>query len=299
MLPDRAAIGRRRVLALGALAIPAMVAGCGHRSAGVTGHPAPVSAEGPPPATFLTRPSTTTSAAPATVVDAARYAGQVPQQWGTDLPGIESTLTRPADGTRTMALTLDACGGAHGSSLDTRVLEVLAEYAIPATVFLNERWIRANLAETERLVANPLLRVENHGSVHVPLSVTGRAAYGIAGTVNAAGVIEEIESNRELLRSLGVESTWFRAGTAHYDEVAVSIARDLGVRLAGFTVNADFGATATAAVVEAQVLAAPDGAIVLAHVNQPTSGTASGLRSALSALVNSGVRFRHLDGAVL
>ncbi|WP_261380044.1 polysaccharide deacetylase family protein [Rhodococcus rhodochrous] len=201
-------------------------------------------------------------------------------------------------GARTIALTLDACGGAHGSNVDRQVLDVLAEYAIPATVFLNERWIRANLVETEHLIANPQLRVENHGSTHVPLSVTGRAAYGIAGTVSAAEVIDEIESNRELLRSLGVESTWFRAGTAHYDDVAVSIAHDLGVRLAGFTVNADFGATATAAVVEKQVLSAQDGAIVLAHMNQPTSGTAAGLRSALSVLVSSGVRFAHLDGGV-
>lgn len=296
MLPDRATIGRRRVLALGALAIPAVVAACDRGRAAVSGSPVAVSTAGLPPAAPLARPSATASTAPTLAVDAGRYAGQVPQRWGTDLRGVESSLTLPANGTRTMALTLDACGGAHGSDLDTQVLEVLAEYAIPATVFLNERWIRANLAETERLISNPRLRVENHGSVHVPLSVTGRAAYGIVGTASAAGVIEEIESNRELLRSLGVESTWFRAGTAHYDEVAVSIARDLGVRLAGFTVNADFGATAAAAVVEKQVLAAPDGAIVLAHMNQPTSGTAAGLRSALSALVNTGVRFAHLDG---
>ncbi|WP_420751351.1 polysaccharide deacetylase family protein [Rhodococcus sp. O3] len=198
-----------------------------------------------------------------------------------------------------MALTFDACSGAHGSALDGGVLEALAEYAIPATVFLNERWIRANLAEAEKLVANSILRVENHGSAHVPLSVTGRVAYGIAGTLNAAGVIEEIESNREFLRRLGVESNWFRAGTAHYEDVAVSIAHDLGVRIAGFTVNADFGATASATTVETQVLTAPDGAIVLAHMNQPKSGTASGLRSALAALVDSGVRFTHLDGGIL
>ncbi|MFZ2528026.1 MAG: polysaccharide deacetylase family protein [Rhodococcus sp. (in: high G+C Gram-positive bacteria)] len=226
--------------------------------------------------------------------------GKVPNTWGTDLHGIESTVAptfdgRPFDGRRTVALTFDACGSPRGSGLDTALLDTLTEFDVPATVFLNERWILANPRQTDQLIANPLLHVENHGSQHVPLSVTGQAAYGIAGTPDAAGVIEEIESNRAVLRSVGVVSSWFRAGTAHYDDVAVAIARDLGVRLAGFSVNADFGATARPAVVEKQLLSAPDGAIVLAHMNQPASGTAAGLRAALPVLVRDGVRFVRLD----
>lgn len=240
---------------------------------------------------------TTTTGVQVATIDAGTYARQVPTEWGgTDLPGIESTLTPSPGRRRTIALTFDACGGPHGSGIDTEVLAALTEFGIPATVFLNERWIRANPQHTEQLIGDPLLSVENHGSQHVPLSVGGRAAYGIAGTASPAGVIEEIESNRALLRSLGVESRWFRAGTAHYDDVAVTIAHDLGgVRLAGFSVNADFGATAGQSTVETQLRTAPDGAIVLAHMNQPTSGTAAGLRSALHTLVQDGVRFVHLD----
>ncbi|WP_420750603.1 polysaccharide deacetylase family protein [Rhodococcus sp. O3] len=246
--------------------------------------------------TVPTTPSVaTTGETPAHTFDASRYLGLEPQQWGTDLAGIESSVAPASDGRRTMALTFDACGGPSGSNIDTHLIDTLVEYQVPATVFLNERWVRANPGATEQLVAHPLLRIENHGTLHVPLSVSGRAAYGIAGTVDAEAVIEEIESNRQTLRSVGVDSRWFRAGTAHYDDVAVSIARDLGVRLAGFATNADFGATATSDAVARQILAAPDGGIVLAHMNQPSSGTAAGLRRALDALTGQGVQFVHLD----
>lgn len=140
-----------------------------------------------------------------------------------------------------------------------------------------------------------LFRLENHGTLHVPLSVTGRDAYSIAGTTGPAAVAEEIESNRRhLLDSAGAHSTWFRSGTAHYGDVAVDIAHSLGIQLAGFTVNADAGATSTSAAVAQQLMNAPDGAIVLAHMNQPAGGTASGVRAALVPLRDQGTQFVHL-----
>ncbi|WP_280526943.1 polysaccharide deacetylase family protein [Rhodococcus qingshengii] len=198
-------------------------------------------------------------------------------------------------GRRTVALTFDACGGPRGSAVDHHLLDLLRGAQVPATLFLNERWIRSNPAVTAELASDPLFRLENHGTLHVPLSVTGRSAYGIAGTTNPDGVAEEIESNRRyLLDFAGVYSTWFRSGTAHYDDVAVDIARSLGVQLAGFTVNADAGATATSAAVAHQLTNAPDGAIVLAHMNQPAGGTTAGVRAALAPLRDQGTLFVHL-----
>lgn len=126
--------------------------------------------------------------------------------------------------------------------------------------------------------------------------MTGQSAYGIAGTADPAAAIAEIEDNRELLRTYGVESDWFRSGTAHYDDVAVEIARDRGVKIAGFTVNADYGATSPADQVAAAIMDAPDGAIVLAHMNQPSSGTAAGVRAALEQMRGGTHRFVFVDG---
>lgn len=274
-------LNRRRFVTLAALAVPVAAAACGAKPTAETR----VSTRSqPPPTTAVVQLPTTP-----TVPD------REPSDWGTDLAGIISTVA-VVPGTRTMALTFDACGGSGGSALDRGLISTLREFAVPATLFLNERWIRNNHDDAARLTADPLFQIENHGSLHVPLSVTGRAAYGIRGTMNPTAVVDEIDSNRELLKhSLGVKSIWFRAGTAHYDDVAIEIAHSLGLRIAGFAVNADSGATSSPATVRNELLEAPDGAIVLAHANQPRSGTSEGIRSALTTLTAQGCRFVHLD----
>ena len=49
-------------------------------------------------------------------------------------------LLVPKGAPRTVALTLDACGGAT----DMRILQTLLDLSIPATIFLTELWLRGN-----------------------------------------------------------------------------------------------------------------------------------------------------------
>lgn len=245
--------------------------------------------------------ATATSTARTTVTTAPpgpqRYADRSPAAFGTSMPGIVDTVpTTP--GQRTIALTFDACGGPHGSAVDQGLIDALREYSVPATLFLSATWIEANPQAMRSLAADPLFRLENHGTRHLPLSVSGAAAYGIAGTASPAEAIAEIDGNREVLAGYGVESNWFRSGTAHYDDVSVDIARDRGIAIAGYTVNADFGATAPGTHVASAIVHAPDGAIVLAHMNHPTSGTGPGVRAALEQLQAHAVRFTFLDGSL-
>jgi peptidoglycan/xylan/chitin deacetylase (PgdA/CDA1 family) len=96
------------------------------------------------------------------------------------------------------------------------------------------------------------------------------------------------------LRSLtGQAPTWFRCGTAHYDEVAVAIVRDLGYRVAGFATNGDSGATFSAAQVTSALTHAQSG-IVIMHMNQPGQGTMPGVAAALPTLKAAGTTFVHL-----
>lgn len=223
----------------------------------------------------------------------ARLSEVVPTEWGMDIPGVVSTVDT-VPGVRTLALTFDACGGPEGSAVDTDLLDALREYEVPATLFLNSRWIEANPRASRDLVEDPLMRIENHGTRHCPLSVDGRSAYGIAGTASVDEVNTEISQNRDLLRdSLGVNSTWFRSGTAHYDDVAIAVAEFLGVSVAGFAVNLDGGATLPPDSVAKELLNAPDGSICIGHFNQPDGGTAQGVRDGLRALDLSTVRFVH------
>lgn len=217
---------------------------------------------------------------------------QEPTQFGLHMPGIVDTVPT-VPGARTIALTFDACNG----EVDEALLDTLREHHIPATLFLAQPWVEAHPDVARRLIGNPLFMIGNHGTRHLPLAVRGQAAYGIPGTASPAEAIAEVAGNDRLLRELGADPVWFRAGTAHYDDVAVRIANDGGVKIGGFNVNGDFGATAGAAEVAHQILGAPDGSIVLAHMNHPGSGTAAGVAQAVAAL-GGGVRFAFIDGTV-
>ena len=109
----------------------------------------------------------------------------------------------PASG-RVIALTFDACGGPGGSGYDQALIDFLRRHEVPATLFLNSRWIDANPAAFRLLAAEPLFEIANHGTRHRPLSVTGRSAYGIPGTRNAGEVYDEVAGNQaKLTRLLG------------------------------------------------------------------------------------------------
>jgi peptidoglycan/xylan/chitin deacetylase (PgdA/CDA1 family) len=177
------------------------------------------------------------------------------------------------------------------------LLNTLERNAVPALLFVCSKWIDANPGRTEQLAANPLFAIGNHGTRHIPLSVTGRSAYGIAGTKSASEAVDEVWTNQTRLTALtGTPPIYFRTGTAHYDEVGVQIVHDLGLTPVGFAVNADNGATSPAAAVGAAITRAAPGSIVLAHMNHPGSGTAAGVSAAIPALQEAGWQFVPLDG---
>ncbi|MFF4378023.1 polysaccharide deacetylase family protein [Kitasatospora sp. NPDC001547] len=222
-----------------------------------------------------------------------RYDGQAPGDWGLEVSGV---ITALPEGESAMALTFDACGGPGGNGYDADLIDFLRANGVPATLFLNARWIDANPEEFERLAADPLFEIGNHGTAHRPLSVTGRSAYGIAGTRDVGEVYDEVAGNaHKLAELLGHPPRFFRSGTAHYDDVATRVVADLGQRVAGFTVNGDGGATLRAAEVRQEVASAPPGAIVIGHLNHPGGGTAPGVAAAVPGLLAAGRRFVRLS----
>lgn len=223
----------------------------------------------------------------------ARYAGVAPAAWGLDVLGVVNRLPIRD---RVVALTFDACGGARGSGYDAALIDALRAAEAPATLFLNHRWVLAHAEVTAELAGDPLFEIANHGRQHRPLSVTGRSAYGITGTAGPSEVYDEVIGNRQsLTESTGVPPRFFRSGTAHYDDVAVRITRDLGEMVVNFDVNGDAGATLAPQQVTAALESVTSGSIVLCHMNQPGSGTARGVATALPRLADAGFRFVRLS----
>ena len=222
----------------------------------------------------------------------SQYAAIAPLTWGLDVPGV---VTRLQGAGRAVALTFDACGGPGGHGFDAALIGFLRQEQIPATLFLNARWIDANPGIFGDLAADPLFDIANHGTRHLPLSVRGQSAYGIRGTRSVGEVYDEVAGNARKLRGLvGHPMRLFRSGTAHYDDVATQIVHDLGEQVIGFEVNGDGGATFTPQQVAGALDTVRPGSIVIAHMNQPGHGTAAGMRAALPTLRGAGYRFVHV-----
>jgi len=222
----------------------------------------------------------------------AEFSGKVPVEWGETVTGVR---TRLVTNERVIALTFDACGSPKGKGFDAKLIGYLEKEQIPATLFINSRWIDANRELFLKLATNPLFAIGNHGLQHRPASVNGRSVYGIDGTRNVAELVDEIELNARKIEELtGRKPRWYRSGTAYYDEVAVAVANRLGNEVIGFDVLGDAGATYTPEQVKEALLKAAPGAIVIMHMNHPESGTAAGVMAAVPELKKRGFRFVRL-----
>ena len=219
----------------------------------------------------------------------AKYSGTVPVQWGERVPGVRTRLdTRE----KVIALTFDACGSTRGKGVDIGLMEFLIHEKVPATLFINGRWIDANPELFKQLAANPLFEIANHGIRHKPASISGRSIYGIAGTQDVGEVVEEIELNARKIEAIsGTRPKLYRSGTAYYDEIAVQISQGLGHEVAGYSLLGDAGATWNALQVKTALLKAAPGDIALLHMNHPESGTGSGIMAAVPELQRRGFRF--------
>ncbi|MHA6523507.1 polysaccharide deacetylase family protein [Tessaracoccus sp. G1721] len=291
-------IARRGVLGLG-LAGLAGCAGAPHapESPAGVGTATPSASAAEPslsPSPSAPEPASPTPSGPASLPSrddiVARYDGRTPSQWGLEVDG--AVLRSEA---KPIVVTLDACGGRNGSGYDEALIEVFRRLQVPATLFLNLRWIDANPGIALELAADPLFELANHGTAHRPLSVNGAEAYGIPGTASVGEVYDEVMGGHARLSELtGELPLWFRSGTAHVDDVAVEIVGELGQRVVNFDVNADAGATFTPEQVRRSMGAARAGSICIGHFNRPDSGTADGMAEALPRLLDGGLTFARL-----
>ena len=226
----------------------------------------------------------------------ARYSSAQPRLWGERLPGITTTLPPNSSGAQQIALTLDACGGKRGQSCDTAIITLLQREKLPATIFVTSAWLRNNPESARAIADDPLFEVAAHGERHKPASVNGRSAHGLAGTASVAELIQEVEGNvRDIRQLTGRRPVWYRSGAAFYDETAVAVILGLGLRIAGYSLAADEGASLGANAVAQRLGQAKNNDIILCHINRPRSGTAKGLETMLPRLKAAGFQFIRLS----
>lgn len=222
-----------------------------------------------------------------------KYKNHKPKEFGEHIAGIIDNLNTEEE---VIALTLDACGENHGDEYDKELIDYLALNSIPATLFINSRWIDSNMQTFKELSSKPLFEIENHGTQHRPLSVDGKTAYKIKGTNSPEEVLKEVLDNHDKIEKLtGRKPKFFRAGTANYDDISINMLKELNIKVIGFNINGDAGATFSEDMVFKSLLKSKSGAIIICHMNKPRGSTAEGLKKALPVLISKGYRFVKLE----
>jgi peptidoglycan/xylan/chitin deacetylase (PgdA/CDA1 family) len=216
--------------------------------------------------------------------------------WGVEMHArLAPTLHAPSNA---VAITLDACSGAFDSDL----IDTLVALRVPATIFVTKKWIDRNPVGTAALLAHPdLFELEDHGTAHVPAVIgAGRRVYGLAAEPDVAHLQAEVAGGAEIIRSLtGHAPRYFRGATAIYDQQSIQTIRSMGYEIAGFSVNADAGATLPRAAITARLRSVRPGDIVIAHMNKPAGATAEAFAAALPELLARGYRYVTLSQAKL
>ncbi len=207
---------------------------------------------------------------------------------------IHQRLVTRAD-ENVVALTLDACGG----GFDADLIATLIDLHVPATIFATRKWIDRHPEGIALLNAHPqLFVIEDHGAAHVPAVIgLDKRVYGLRGEPDIAHLRDEIEGGASAIAATGVpRPQWYRGATALYDRAAIGAIEAMGYRIAGFSVNADAGATLPRREIIARLNTVKSGDIIIAHMNKPASASAEALRDALPGLIRRGVQFVTLRG---
>lgn len=205
-------------------------------------------------------------------------------------------LSLPAQaGPPRVALTFDACTG----RTDMRILDVLVQHRIKATLFVTARWLKRNPQALAILTTHPdLFELENHGARHLALVDWPTTVFGVAAAGSPAAVTQEVRDGAAaVLAATGRQPTWFRGATAEYSAGALREVEALHYRLGGFSLSGDGGALYSAAHAARVVAAAKPGDVVLAHINQPARPAGQGVADGILALQKAGFVFVRLDEA--
>jgi peptidoglycan/xylan/chitin deacetylase (PgdA/CDA1 family) len=203
------------------------------------------------------------------------------------------SLLVPPGAPRTVALTLDACMGA----VDQRIIGALIGLGVPATIFATALWLHANPATVDLLRARrDLFAVQNHGERHLPPVLGTRRVYGleVAGTTEA--VQREVTRGADAVQAaLGQRPTWYRGAAGLYSPATFPVILATDSRIAGYSLNADQGASLPAPAVARRIAASRSGDVIVAHVNQPHRASGAGVAAGIAALHAAGVVFVTLD----
>lgn len=182
-----------------------------------------------------------------------------------------------------IAITFDACSSIHMSQVDKKLVQILVDNHIPATLFLGGKWVLDQPKEARYLASIPYFEIANHSFHHPHLT-----------RMSAADIRHELaEAQAAIERVTGVTPRYFRAPYGEYNATLVDVAASLGLTTVQFDLaSGDPDKSFTAERLSKWVIhKARSGSIVVMHINTHGWHTAEALPEIITALRAKGYQF--------
>ncbi len=223
----------------------------------------------------------------------AKLGGHASAQDRSSLIEPSLKLSLASDHERIVALTLDACSG----GFDRKVVEALISWQVPTTMFLTARWIRSNPEGLKIILDHQnLFAIGNHGAQHVAAVIGTSSIFGVRTAGDEDAIKAEVIGGADSIqKATGFATKWYRGATALYSPAALPLIQSLGFSIAGFSLNADEGASLSAGAVAERMKRARHGDVIIAHMNQPHRPSGAGVVNGVRALLDQGVTFTKLE----
>jgi len=209
-------------------------------------------------------------------------ASQVPAHVAASNPIPQVIYNGPRNEKR-IAITFDACSFIHANKVDKKLVRILVEHHVPATLFLGGKWVEDQPQEARYLASIPYFEIANHAFHHPHLT-----------RMSPAAIRKELEAAQKVIESVtGKTPRYFRAPYGEYNSTLVRIAASLGLTTVQFDLaSGDPDRHITADRLSRWVIRkAKGGSIIVMHINTHGWHTAEALPSIVEALRQRGYRF--------
>lgn len=182
-----------------------------------------------------------------------------------------------------IAITFDACSSIHLSRVDKKLVRILVDNHIPATLFLGGKWVLDQPQEAKYLASIPFFEIGNHSFHHPHLT-----------RMSPAAIRHELLAAQRAIESVtGTRPRYFRAPYGEYNATLVKIAASLGLTTIQFDLaSGDPDKHITAERLSRWVIhKARSGSIVVMHINTRGWHTAEALPTIIKTLRGRGYTF--------
>ena len=196
-------------------------------------------------------------------------------------PGIDPGIIEhgPRD-SKMVALTFDACPTSKEDEYDERVIGVLINEKVPATLFMSGRWVEKNGEMAKYLADQPQFEIANHAFWHPHMLEK-----------DDERIVRELRRTQAIIKkSTGKRPKYFRPPFGEVDERLAKLAFQAGLVTIQYDIasgDPDPGLSAKR-IARAVVNEAKGGSIVVFHMNENGVRTAEALPEIVKGLREKG-----------